>query len=504
MFPKSLAIVALMLAAAGAACGAELVKVAPGVYFRPGDLARGQCNGGYIVCDDGVIAIDAPNPEASAEMLAEAAKLSDKPLRYLVVTHGHWDHDGGIEPFVKKGVTLIVHESLRQRYAEKNSAPGCIGVADRIVLAQGGQVVELFTRGTTHSSTDLFTYLPKHGVLFCGDAVVSTQAAWLGECDLQNWIDTLGHLASLKPAAVCPGHGPNGGPELIADFAAYLTSLRDEVAFSVCQGRKLEAALAQVKVPASEKYTKPEGFADHVKAAWKQLTAPPPPRPDALPAAPRALAVIGDHYHPPAYIRPPLEAAFRKIGLPVTFLHDVSKLDAEALRGVRLLVVLRDGMIWPENDKDPAWWMSPEQEKLLSEFVRDGGGYLALHNSTALRMLGPDENAYREMLGCSYNGHGAGDEKFTVRVVDASHPVTRGVSEYTAVDERHNPTMHAKDATVLLEAVSGGQRSVNGYVRAFGRGRVCHLANGHNIEVLSQPAMQRLIGNAALWCCGLD
>ena len=77
----------------------NLTEVAPGVYFRLGNMERGQCNGGYIICDDYVIAIDAPNPEASAEMFSEIGKLTDKPVRFLIITHGHWDHDDGIEVF---------------------------------------------------------------------------------------------------------------------------------------------------------------------------------------------------------------------------------------------------------------------------------------------------------------------------------------------------------------------------------------------------------------------
>ena len=62
---------AAVLSATFAARAAEPARVAPGVYFRPGDVKRGQANGGYIVCDEFVIAVEAPNPEAAGEMLAE-------------------------------------------------------------------------------------------------------------------------------------------------------------------------------------------------------------------------------------------------------------------------------------------------------------------------------------------------------------------------------------------------------------------------------------------------
>ena len=497
----------IVLMFSGAALAAELKEVAPGVHFRLGDVARGQANGGFIVCQDYLIAIEAPSAEASAEMFEEAKKLSDKPVRFLIITHGHWDHDGGVDVFAQKGVTVIVHETLRQRYAEKQKPGSFIGVTDKLTLYNGGKTVEVFPKGTAHSPTDMFVRLPKEGVIFTGDSVVSMPAAWLGESDLQNWIDALGSLGKLAPKVVCPGHGQPGGPELLANLAAYLTHLRDEVGWQVSQGRSYEVTLAQVKLPENEKWGTKDSLKDHVKAAWTQLTAELPEPQAGL--MPRALVLIGDHYHPPAYIRPPLEAALQKIGMPARFIYDVTKLNAKNLKGVRLLVVLRDGMTWPsptaqKPEGEAVWWMTKDQEKAIAEFVSNGGGFLALHNATALRLIGPDAGLYRDVLGSSYNGHGAGDEKFSMRVVKTDHPVTKGVSEYPAIDERHTPVIHAKDITLLLEAVSGDKTSPNGYVRTYGKGRVCHLANGHNIEMLQCPAMQQLLANAALWCIGVE
>ena len=56
----------------------NLKEITPGVYFRAGDMTRGQCNGGFIVCDDYVMAIDAPTPEGVAEMFGEAKERSEE------------------------------------------------------------------------------------------------------------------------------------------------------------------------------------------------------------------------------------------------------------------------------------------------------------------------------------------------------------------------------------------------------------------------------------------
>ncbi len=480
----------------------HLSEVAPGVYFRLGDMGRGQCNGGYIVCDDYIVAIEAPNPEASAEMFDEVKELSDKPVRFLIVTHGHFDHDGGIGVFTEKDVTVICNEKLRKRYIEDSKSGSYIGVADQLALTNNGRTIELFTAGTVHSATDVFTFLPDEGVLFPGDSVVNAHSPWIGECDIQNWIDTLGDLDKLEIKTVCTGHGPAAGAEVLGKLASYFVNLRDEVGYQVAQGRTLETTLEQVEVfERKEWLVDDNAFVDHIKAVYIQLTAELPELEPGL--MPHALVLIGDNYHPPNYIPPSLNPVLQKIGMPARFIYDVTKLNAKNLKGIRLLIILRDGMNWPEPGGENMFWLTEEQEEAIAEFVGNGGGFLALHNSTALKRLDDKPSLYRDVLGSSYNGHGPGDEKFDVKVVKTDHPVTAGVKDYVAVDERHTPIIHADDITLLVEAVSGDKTSVNGYVRTYGKGRVCHLANGHNLDVLQNPEMQKLMANAALWCCDI-
>jgi hypothetical protein len=271
-----------------------------------------------------------------------------------------------------------------------------------------------------------------------------------------------------------------------------------------------------------------KAFADHVKAAYSQLVgASGPLAPSATgeplvattpsDGKPHALALIGDRYHPPDYIRPALESALASAAVPTQFVYDVTKpkyarkpgfrayFAPERLKRFKLLIVFRDGMNWPDpSAKQPQWWLTDEQEEAIVEFIRAGGGLLALHSANALRPWQKTDTPYLKALGSAYNHHGAVDERFSVRVLKTDHPVTRGVADYVAVDERHRPAMLANDITLLLEAGSGDQKSVLGYVRQEGKGRVCYLASGHNRDVLGLPATQRLLANAARWCCGLS
>lgn len=280
------------------------------------------------------------------------------------------------------------------------------------------------------------------------------------------------------------------------------TWLRDAVAYQLSMGRSADVAVREIKALGSfpKEWSEPQ-LAALVGAMYQRLTVPP-----QTPARrPRALALIGDRYHDPAYIRPPLEEAMEKAGVAVAFLYDVRQLIPRVVFQYDLLVVLRDVMLWPDPQPDGSFgkavfWLTEEQEMTVASFVWGGGGFLALHNATALKSLNEKESLYLRVLGASYAGHGPAQESYYVRVLNGSHPVTAGVYDYFVEDERHWPRLHVSDALVLLESASGEQTSLHGFVRTFGLGRVCYLANGHNRRVLESDSMQRMLRNAARWC----
>jgi type 1 glutamine amidotransferase len=83
--------------------------------------------------------------------------------------------------------------------------------------------------------------------------------------------------------------------------------------------------------------------------------------------------------------------------------------------------------------------------------------------------------------------------------------VTRGVEDFSVADEQHTPPYDAKKVHLLLRNRSDeGQTAAAGWVYEPGKGRLCHLANGHTRESLLHPMVQRLMSNAVLWCLRKD
>src|SRR5258708_33161831 len=151
-------------------------------------------------------------------------------------------------------------------------------------------------------------------------------------------------------------------------------------------------------------------------------------------------------------------------------------LNGETLKGYKLLIILRDGMLWPGGYQDESsnagygatgrppivseppvpkmqakqdFWITAEQGKAVKQFVERGGGALLMHNVT---YISPHNEEFRDVLGSVTEGHPP-IRKFKVRVVNPDHPITRGVNDFVVTDEQHY-MKYQKDAKhLLLESV---------------------------------------------------
>ena len=214
-----------------------------------------------------------------------------------------------------------------------------------------------------------------------------------------------------------------------------------------------------------------------------------------------AILLAGDRYHRAedafAGVGPALEAT----GLQVEYTADFAGLNHQALQGKRLAAILRDGMQWPQGDSQPhEVWMQPHQEEAIEAFVAGGGAFLPLHNAG---WAYPWKNGYRRGMGGYYQGHPP-VQAFDVQVV-AAHPITAGVEDYEITDEQHFLWFDHDRVQLLLKSQGrNGMESAAGWAYEYGRGRVAYLANGHTLEVLQHPMVQRLLHNAARWLLRME
>ena len=160
-------------------------KLAEGVWF----LAGGSHNSLAVEFRDFVTVVDAPlNEERSLAVMAEVAKLvPNKPIRYVVNTHHHFDHSGGLRTYAAEGATIITHEGNRDFYerilfspAPRTLEPDRFSLAPReptiesvnskYVVSDGTRTLDLYpVLGLNHNGTMLIAYFPKEKIVVNAD-----------------------------------------------------------------------------------------------------------------------------------------------------------------------------------------------------------------------------------------------------------------------------------------------------------------------------------------------
>ncbi|MBM3735076.1 MAG: hypothetical protein FJW39_04755 [Acidobacteria bacterium] len=437
-------------------------QVAPNVWAVGFADKHQSANCGFVKLANETLLIDVPRGVAGREYVAEVARLAGKPVKSMIQTR-----PDPVGDLAAAGVTVV----------ERHAA------AERIPYTDGRRAL-LVTAGN---------------VLFAGAAVVNGPRADLTKHSTREWIGLLAVLEQRQPKVVVPGFGSWGGAGLIARQRRFLTEVQRQVGYGIAMGRPLAVIQRDLLLPASY-YTwmpydlpRPEDVA-HVYA---ELTVPRAPFAKLDRALPSALVLIGDRFHEPEHLEAGLRPALENAGVAPHFTVDVRALTAENLAKVRMLVVLRDGMNWPDGvDKPYQIWMTPEQEKAVVDFVQGGGAFLNLHNSMGLY---PKDGPYLDLVGGRYIGHGP-LERFRVEVTDKTHPVARGLEDWSAADEQHTPPADESKVKVFLRNRSDdGQTAAAGWAYQPGKGRLVHLASGHTRDALEHPMFQRAVGNAVRW-----
>jgi hypothetical protein len=236
-----------------------------------------------------------------------------------------------------------------------------------------------------------------------------------------------------------------------------------------------------------------------------------------------AFALAGDRYHNIDYIRTALgKTLVKDLGVSIDFTDELSLLTSSKLKPYKLLIMFRDGMVWPGGyegsggrgpivsepplstlDQTPVYWMTVEQGKAVKEFVQNGGAALFYHNVT---YISPENEEFREVLGAVTRQHPP-LRPFKVKIVNKEHPITRGVRDFVVTDEQHFVKYEKDPKYVLMESVNEdgltwkdeGTSSVAGWAYDYGKGRICYLAPGHVITALWNPEYEKIQKNAIKW-----
>src|SRR6185295_4399826 len=234
-------------------------KIADGVYYATGGLGS---NNVVIVNDNDVLIVDTGTTPATARaFVADIKMLTDKPVRYVVNSHWHYDHTDGNQIFGPE-VQIIAHDylrmamttfdvlnsepyktstapyapaqidALRKQAADEKAAPRKaeltqqaataqkvagdlkelkptppnVTYSSKLVLHRGKREIDLLFLGRGHTGGDTVVYLPQEKIVATGD-LMESRLAYMGDAFFDEWITTLEALKKLDWNVDLPGHG---------------------------------------------------------------------------------------------------------------------------------------------------------------------------------------------------------------------------------------------------------------------------------------------------------
>jgi glyoxylase-like metal-dependent hydrolase (beta-lactamase superfamily II) len=191
--------------------------------------AEGDPNTGVIIGDDAVMIVDAQaTPRLAAKVIEAIRTVTDKPIKYVVLTHYHAVRVLGASAY--NASEIIMSAKSRAMVAERGredwdselgrfprlfqgyeSIPGLtwptLTFDNRLTVHMGKRRVDLMFLGRAHTAGDIVAHVPDENVMFAGDIVEYNSACYCGDAHFEDWPATLEAVRSFRPAAIAPGRG---------------------------------------------------------------------------------------------------------------------------------------------------------------------------------------------------------------------------------------------------------------------------------------------------------
>ena len=266
----------------------------------------GGGNIAFLITEEGIIVVDATYlPSVAKNMVSIIEKVSDKPIKYLILTHSHGDHINGIAG-IPDDVKIIAHENLtennmnftearnvdlkenlfpnfladlkmqmdsikdknseeykglEQRYNANNEyfselktikfRKPEITFADKYELELGGEKIILEYTGAGHTNDNIVVKFPKHNVIHTGDLIFNGAIPYViveHGANTQGWVKVLDQLYSEKFDHVIPGHGDLTNNEGFKVQAEYFKKLTKKVQVLKNEGLNLEEIKSKIDI----------------------------------------------------------------------------------------------------------------------------------------------------------------------------------------------------------------------------------------------------------------
>ena len=235
------------------------VKLAPGLY----SLFGSGGNMALLTGADGAVLVDDQFAPLAPKIRAAIALLTDRPVRFVINTHWHFDHTGGNEAFGGNGSIIVAHENTLKRLSTKQlidffnletqpsprAALPVITFSDDLQLHLNGQDIEALHVKNAHTDTDVLLFFKPVNVIHMGDLFTNGTYPFI---DVGSGGSIEGMIASCSivltrsddQTQIIPGHGPMAKRADLQSWCAMLTTVRDRIVSAIGAGQTLQQVLA--------------------------------------------------------------------------------------------------------------------------------------------------------------------------------------------------------------------------------------------------------------------
>jgi cyclase len=299
-----------------------LAKIAEGMY----EITGLGGNVSFLVSDEGVCVVDAgENPRAGEKIVAHIRSVTNKPIKYVIITHYHYDHVGGLSA-MPADATIIGHkntqsgirgweESTNQKInvilphkidslkkaLEKIVSATSMGfiktdstlkatvasldkekqtkvvypkvLVDSVhTLIMGKDTIVLIHPGKAHTDGDLVVYFKSRKILAMGDLLFNRCYPYADPSgSIENWAIQMKTFADYDARCFIPGHASLANKKDMLLYAAYLTDLFNSVKKLKSEGKSLDEIKQTVKLPAYDNFGYKFFFMMNIEGVYNQI-----------------------------------------------------------------------------------------------------------------------------------------------------------------------------------------------------------------------------------------
>jgi cyclase len=220
-------------------------------------------NIGVSVGEDGIFMIDDQFAPLTPKIKQALAKISDKPVRFVINTHWHHDHTGGNENLGNEGVVMIAHENVRQRMskdgfikafnkkipASPHVALPVITFKEGLTFHLNGLEIEAVHRSHAHTDGDSIIFFKSANVIHMGDTFFNGLYPFIdasSEGSIDGMIKAADYVLGIadEKTKIIPGHGPLGDKKSLKAFRGMLVTVRGRMQKLMDEGRSLDQIIA--------------------------------------------------------------------------------------------------------------------------------------------------------------------------------------------------------------------------------------------------------------------